>query len=207
MRTELEGDGISQCVPAMRKTGTQVSLSSVPLSKYANLQPLLLAAYLVTACSLQCSKDHKSACIKQPEISNEPALHNDLAGEAVARKPLEPLGGLLSLDSITSRPELQELFMKYPKLQDQVRGIYESSIDQHSSLPRASNTFRGRGRGFHQGVDRISNQQWTKEKGIDNGVRRLQQHLKAGSAHSDGLVEFCKTIKTLRVGNSHSHAI
>jgi len=157
----------------------------------------------LTACSLRCSKDHKCGNSLNSLIDDAPSrsrLHQEPSTETLGT-PIEQC----TSDSIISAPEVQELFIRYPKLRTQLRSVYEASlehhhIEQHSTQPRGSYGTRGRGRGYHREPDHVHKRQWTTEKAINSGLKRLQWDLQASDTDSGGLAEFCKTIARFREG-------
>jgi zinc finger HIT domain-containing protein 3 len=161
----------------------------------------------LTACSLRCSKGHKCGNSLNSLADDTPSrsrLHQELSTEtALLDESIEQS----TSNSIISAPEIQELFIRYPKLRTQLRSVYEATlehhhIEQHSSHLRGSNANRGRGRGYHREPDHVYKQQWTTEKAINSGLKRLQRDLQASNTDSNGLAEFCKTVARIRGGRS-----
>jgi zinc finger HIT domain-containing protein 3 len=173
-------------------------LCKVPILSYKSTNWL-------AACSLRCSKDHKCGNSLNSLINDAPG-RSRLYQEPSTEKALLDEGIDQSTnDSITSAPEVQELFIRYPKLRAQLRSIYEASLehhhtDQHSNHSRGSNVSRGRGGGYHKGPDHVHKQQWTMERAINSGLKRLQWDLQASNIDPNGLAEFCKTIARIRAG-------
>jgi zinc finger HIT domain-containing protein 3 len=157
----------------------------------------------MSACSLQCSKDHKVECDEQPEVHVDAAVTNDIDQNPVALNLSSGCRETLSIDAIISKPEILELLKKYPKLRNQLRNIYEATIAQHD-MQQQSNRYEDRksshsnGRGYHKGSNHVQNQHWTHERVVDKGLEKLQWYLEANAVDSIGISEFCKTTTELR---------
>jgi zinc finger HIT domain-containing protein 3 len=159
----------------------------------------------LTACSLQCSKDHKCGNSLNILIDDAPSrsrLRQEPSTEtALLDEPTEQS----TSDSIINAPEVQELFIRYPKLRTQLRSIYEASledhhIDQHSSHHMGRHATRGHGRGYPREPGHVHKKQWTIDKAINSGLKRLQWDLQTSEPDSNGLAEFCKTIARIQAG-------
>ncbi|KAF7511907.1 hypothetical protein GJ744_003140 [Endocarpon pusillum] len=169
-------------------------------SKYGEVQqqsPKFTAANRIAACSLQCSKDHKDKCGVPHNALIDAAATDSLYQESRDSEPVVGRAQQSAIDSITNAAEVQELFVRYPKLRTQLRGIYEASLkhdesEQHSRYQGESNTHHSRTRGYYKDAVYVHKQHWTPEKGIQTGLNKLHMCLRASNADFRGLKEFCK---------------
>ena len=186
----------------MRARAVQISVSCMQCSKYDEVQQLSLksmAADTIAACSLECSKDHKDKCGVPRNAPIDAAAKDTLYQESSDSKPVIKRAQQIAIESITNAAEVQELFVRYPKLRTQLRGIYEASLkhdgsEQHSHYQRESNTHHSRARGYYKNPIYVHKQHWTPEKGIQTGLKKLHMCLRASDADFSGLKEFCKVI-------------
>ncbi|ERF70281.1 hypothetical protein EPUS_06322 [Endocarpon pusillum Z07020] len=194
----------------MRTRAVQISVSCMQCSKYGEVQqrsPKFTAADRIAACSLQCSKDHKDKCGVPRNALIDAAATETLYQESSDSEPVVGRAQQSVIDSITNAAEVQELFVRYPKLRTQLRGIYEASLkhdesEQHSCYQRESNTHHSRTRGYYKD----DKQHWTPEKGIQAGLKKLHMCLRASDADFSGLKEFCKVITRFQPAGSQLHA-
>lgn len=113
------------------------------------------------------------------------------------------------MESITNAPEIQELFIKHPKLRTQMRSIYQAFLQgYHPEQPSSYHSISGgHVRHDYRGPGHVHNQHQSPEKGYDNGLKRLQWHIDIMNTDSIGLREFCKTITKLRLMDLESHSL
>lgn len=157
----------------------------------------------LTACSLQCSKEHKLHCVAQIQAPADATVSIDTG--AFQTSGITNLSSTnhesSSLDSITSASEIRELFAKYPKLRQVLRGIYESSKEQLQQNMYSDS----HGPKPNQASKQVGDRLWTQEKGVDYALKRLQWHLQTAEASSTGIIEFRDYIRRLRGSHIQHH--
>ena len=154
------------------------------------------------ACSLQCAKDHKVDCEGQRKFQDDSAPKDSLHQEPGIPKPFNEQNEQTSHGSVASAAKIQDLFVKYPQLQSQLRAIYHAFQGDHAenniSTRTRNDSSRSHAQSCHNPSNHGPNQHWTAEKGIANGLKSLQLYLETTDADSIGLHEFCKTVTKLR---------
>ena len=91
------------------------------------------------------------------------------------------------LDSLEATPRMALLFTKYPDLKQQLRIIYEMTIEQAAEVPLANSQSGSKRDGLRRG--------WTKERADQKALQYLHRVLKKDNG--DGLNEFANLAQTL----------
>jgi hypothetical protein len=178
----------------------QISLSRMYFPKYDTVGQCDASWLLTndsTACSLQCSRDHKGQCAGRSDFPANPIANDDSSNEKVT------VAGSIrypATHTLTDAPEFRNLFTLYPGLRGLLRGIYEASqppLHNHS----ANGTYRD-----HQPCSQdVHDHQPPTQKGLESALRKLSWHLDSAAAESNGVAEMCETVsKLLRDKSLHS---
>ena len=147
---------------------------------------------------------------KTTRIQADAALHNGTYQDPNMAKALVDPSEQSSIGVIASAAEMQELFVRYPKLQAQLYAIYDASLEhnhreQYPSNHRRDNSSRGRGQSCHRPCEYTPKQHWTPEKGIEKALKKFQWCLQVTDADAIGLEDFCKTVTKLRAAGQYNH--
>ena len=164
------------------------------------------------SCSIECYKSHQTTHADTPSLTATLSIPNGLPPKPPAAVAFTGSsnayvkGGGSSfatypLSSLESSTDLQILYTQYPRLQNQLKEIYEAATkplddppnDQVSSSERGDRGWgrrRNRGRGFDGRIPAP----WSRQKSIKAGIHRLRtlRHLKGQDG--DGLRIFSKLI-------------
>jgi len=143
---------------------------------------------------LQCSQAHKADCA-QKQLASE-STHDDFRNKEKVENQAQGLPQV-SFESLITDEEVQLLFQRYPKLQIQLRHLYQSTlepnpINQPSDTRRRGSSYRGRWRrNIH---DRDDIRPWTPDKGFARGLESLRMQQQSDSLDADGLKELSTLI-------------
>lgn len=164
------------------------------------------------SCSTECYKSHQTTHADIPSLTVTPFIPDGLppkppaaiAFTGAANSYVKGGGSSFAthlLSSLESSADLQILYTRYPRLQGQLKEIYEAATeppedqlnDQTFSSDRG---VRGQGRGKNRGrgPEGRTAAPWSRHKGIEAGIHRLRtlRHLKG--ENGDGLREFSRLV-------------
>lgn len=102
--------------------------------------------------------------------------------------------------SLVADGEVQKLFTRYPRLQAQLRKIYQATLEPNQSASGPSDSrisasrYRGRGRGTNSRHDRDEIQRWTPERGFARGLYCIRSQQQSDRADANGLKDFSELV-------------
>lgn len=195
---------------------TNIAKYKCPTCQLQQYVPAVLLLELdrltIRSCSIECYKSHQTTHTDIPYPAASQSIPNDLPSrppETVAFTRVSsshfnssgPLFGAYSLSCLELSADLQELHTRYPRLQDQLKEIYEAAtkplddqLNDQSFSSKRGDRGQGRGRNKRRGRDYRTTATWSRHKGIKSGIHRLRilRHLKG--EEGDGLREFSNLI-------------
>jgi hypothetical protein len=139
-----------------------------------------------SSCSLICTQSHKIYCTPKvtatasdrgelqapPESGQVQSVANGHTSDNTGNGNNEPI----SLESLASSKELQDIFTKFPGLRGKLRDIYQLTLEEEWVSTYQPDSGRGydRRRGGHRG--RGGNRgHWTAERGFNRGLGRVRK--------------------------------
>lgn len=164
------------------------------------------------SCSIECYKGHQTAHADESSLTATQSIPNGLPPKPPATVAFTGPsnayvkgGGSSSatypLSSLESSADLQILYTRYPRLQNQLKEIYEAATeplddplnDQLSSSERGDRGW-GRRRNRGRGPDGRIQAPWSRQKGIKAGIHRLRTLRHLEGQDGDGLRKFSKLV-------------
>ncbi|KAF9883793.1 hypothetical protein FE257_002777 [Aspergillus nanangensis] len=156
--------------------------------------------YRCPTCSLACTQSHKIYCAPQaqsPKLSNElinnHPPHAETNGYGANEAAQKESRNDFNPSALGSSPQINELLEQFPSLGDQLRDIYQATLEEEWVEPQS---FGGRSRPFGRGRGGHRNRgHWTREKGYNRGlgkVRKLRERCEEGSETGKGAEGFMR---------------
>lgn len=156
----------------------------------------------MASCSLGCTQSHKIYCAPKPpsQYPPEAGTNQDTASNHVnsdTQLEIDTTNGFPgrrkqdqppNLETLGTSSELQDLFRRYPQLRDQLRDIYQTTLEEEwvevQPVGGRGGGFRGgRPGGRGRGGGYRDRGPWTREKGFNRGlgkVRKLRERCETG---------------------------
>lgn len=172
------------------------------------------------SCSIQCYRDHQTTHttvrILSVKSNSLPPKPPPLAAFATKSNLIQSHGSSLRNNppiSLEAAVELEKLYSRYPRLQEQLRDIYEvaterppDNLDDQSSMSNRAEQGGSQGWGRGRGRAKEASIPWSRKRGFKAGLNRLKslRHLKG--TDGEGLCEFSQFVAT-RIDSERSAAI
>ncbi|KAI0479281.1 hypothetical protein GGR56DRAFT_371504 [Xylariaceae sp. FL0804] len=143
----------------------------------------------VYTCSLACSREHRD---NHPavEVAGPSPSESSSSYTTCVPSPVESASGQTGPSSLVDMPEYKMLMQRYPTLEMLLWQIAEATDPPQSNGNGANDKCAGLP-GFHQGK-RKPNKPWTKDEGMENGLKMLQYAKQAPNEPSEAIREFCE---------------
>ncbi len=171
-----------------------------------------------TSCSIECYKEHRlvhanmqAAYWPDANVSGHSPEHSPVTLENppsmdITLKSAQPGNPFTALES---SPDLQNLFILYPKLRAQLHEVYIATLEPpptcQDSEQRNNSRFDG-GRGQVRGRGRSrrwgNGAPWTPQRGQKLAVSRIRKFRECDVKESDGLREFSRLLIRLHKSES-----